>query len=230
MMEEIFQRFVQAEFRADWEENRRVHGDAATAATLVRTEAQRRFDALAQVFMRAAAAPVDAAVAEPLVNLVIDLHTYEQVISGGATTSPSLDPRQRQCRSLSGIPVPASDVVAASLWGQVRRVVVDTAGVVVDMGRKQRLFTGAARSAALLQASRCVVAGCAVSAHRCQVDHLHEWARGGRTDQHNAAVICGRHNRLKSQTAIIVRRDEEGYWHSYRPDGSEISDPIATDG
>jgi hypothetical protein len=230
MMEEIFQRFVQAEFHSDWEENRRVHGDGATASTLLRTEAQRRFDALAQIFMRAATAPADAAAAEPLINLVIDLHTYEQMIAGTTTTAPPTDPRQRHCRSQSGLAVPASDVVAASLWGQIRRVVVDTAGVVVDMGRKQRLFTGPARSAALLQATRCVVAGCAVSAHRCQVDHLHEWAEDGRTDQHNAALICSRHNRLKSQAAITVRRDDEGYWHSYRPDGSEISDPIATDG
>lgn len=29
----------------------------------------------------------------------------------------------------------------------MRRVVIDSAGVVVDMGRKRRLFTGAARDA-----------------------------------------------------------------------------------
>jgi hypothetical protein len=230
MMEEIFQRFVQAEFRTDWEENRRVHGDQATTSTLLRTEAQRRFDALAQIFMRAASAPADAVSAEPLINLVIDLHTYEQMVAGVTATAPPLDPRQRHCRSSSGLAVPASDVVAASMWGQIRRVVVDTAGVVVDMGRKQRLFTGPARSAALMQATRCVVAGCAASAHRCQVDHLQEWAEDGRTDQHNSAVICGRHNRLKSQATIIVHRDDEGYWHSYRPDGIEISDLAVIDG
>lgn len=224
MMEEIFQRFVQAEFLADWEENRRLYGEDATVSTLARTDAQRRFDALARIFARAASTPVGASAAEPLVNLVIDLHTYEQIISGTTSTEAPVDPRKRHCHSLSGIPVPASDVVAASLWGHIRRVVVDSAGVVVDMGRKSRLFTGPARTAVLLQSSRCVVAGCAVSAHRCQIDHMKEWANGGTTDQHNAALVCGRHNRLKSRSMITVSRDEEGYWHSYREDGSEITD------
>jgi hypothetical protein len=53
---------------------------------------------------------------------------------------------------------------------------------------------------------------------------MKEWANGGTTDQHNAALVCGRHNRLKSRSMITVTRDEQGYWHSYREDGSEITD------
>jgi hypothetical protein len=224
MMEEVFQRFVQAEFLSDWEENRRLHGEDATVATLPRSAAQRRFDALAQIFSRAASDRVAGTAAEPLVNLVIDLHTYEQMIAGTLSQDAPLDPRSRPCQSMSGTPVPASDVVAASMWGQIRRVVVDSAGVVVDMGRKRRLFSGPARDAVLLQAHCCVMSGCAVSSRYCQVDHLKEWAAGGTTDQNNAAVICGHHNRLKSQSAITICRDGEGYWHSYRKDGSEITD------
>lgn len=224
MMEEIFQRFVQAEFLSDWEENRRVHGGDATAATLPRTASQRRFDALAQIFTKAASDRVPGTAAEPLVNLVIDLHTYEQMITGTSSADAPLDPRRRPCQSMTGMPVPASDVVAASLWGQIRRVVIDSSGVVVNMGRKSRLFSGPARDAALLQARRCVMSGCAVSSRHCQVDHLKEWAAGGTTDQINAAVICGHHNRLKSLAAISVRRDGQGYWRSYRKDGSEITD------
>jgi hypothetical protein len=224
MMEEVFDRFVQAEFLSDWEQNRRVHGEDATAATLERSASQRRFDALAQIFARAASDRSAGTVAEPLVNLVIDLHTYEQMITGASSVDAPSDPRKRPCQSMSGIPVPASDVVAASLWGQIRRVVVDSSGVVVSMGRKSRLFSGPARDAALLQARRCVMSGCAVRSRHCQVDHLTEWAAGGNTDQINAAIICGHHNRLKSQAAISVRRDSEGYWHSYQKDGSEITD------
>ncbi len=66
-----------------------------------------------------------------------------------------------------------ADVVAAMMWGQVRRVVVDSAGVVINMGRRRRLFTGNARQAILLQSSRCVVAGCATPIRRCQADHMH---------------------------------------------------------
>ena len=51
-------------------------------------------------------------------------------------------------------------------------MVVDSAGVVINMGRRQRLFTGNAREAVLLQSSRCVVAGCATPIRRCEADHL----------------------------------------------------------
>jgi len=88
--------------------------------------------------------------------------------------------------------------MAAMLWGQVRRVVVDSAGVVINMGRRQRLFRGNAREAVLLQSSRCVVAGCATPIRRCEADHLTEWGRHGHTDGPNGAPVCGRHNRLKN--------------------------------
>ena len=107
------------------------------------------------------------------------------------------------------------------IWGQVRRVVVDSAGVVINMGRRRRLFTGNARQAVLLQSSRCVVAGCAAPIRRCQADHLTEWSRHGPTDGPNGAPVCGRHNRLKN-SGYRVHRDQHGFWHTYRPDGTEI--------
>jgi hypothetical protein len=107
------------------------------------------------------------------------------------------------------------------IWGQVRRVVVDSAGVVINMGRRRRLFTGNARQAILLQSSRCVVAGCAAPIRRCEADHLTEWGRHGHTNGPNGAPVCGRHNRLKN-TGYRVHRDDHGFWHTYRPDGTEI--------
>ena len=94
------------------------------------------------------------------------------------------------------------------IWGQVRRVVVDSAGVVINMGRRQRLFRGNARQAILLQSSRCVIAGCATPIRRCEADHLTEWGRHGHTDGPNGAPVCGRHNRLKN-SGYRVHRDDE---------------------
>ncbi|HWM21382.1 MAG TPA: HNH endonuclease signature motif containing protein, partial [Ilumatobacteraceae bacterium] len=127
----------------------------------------------------------------------------------------------RRCETVSGIPIPPSDVVAAMIWGQVRRVVVDSAGVVINMGRRRRLFTGNARQAVLLQSSRCVVNGCAAPIRRCEADHLTEWGRHGHTDGANGAAVCGRHNRLKN-SGYRIHRDQHGFWHTYRPDGTEI--------
>ena len=127
-----------------------------------RSDAQRRFDAMYAIFERAATVEPGAKAAIPLVNFVIDVPTLERPTSTEpATSAVPADPRQRRCETVAGIPVPPNDVIAAMIWGQVRRVVVDSAGVVINMGRRQRLFTGNAREAVLLQSSRCVVAGCA---------------------------------------------------------------------
>jgi hypothetical protein len=219
-MTEIFERFCDAEFTADWDDTLARFGEAACYSLMPRSDAQRRFDAMYAIFERAATTAPDAKGAVPLVNFVIDVPTIERYLAGTGASAPA-DPRQRRSETVSGIPVPHADVMAAMIWGQVRRVVVDSAGVVINMGRRQRLFRGNAREAVLLQSSRCVVAGCAAPIRRCQADHLTEWGRLGPTDGHNGAPVCGRHNRLKN-SGYRVHRDDDGYWHTYRPDGTEI--------
>ncbi len=173
------------------------------------------------IFERAAATDPDATAAVPLVNLMLDVATLKAYLDGSTDIAVPADPRQRRCETTAGTPVPPDDIVAAMIWGQVRRVVVDSAGVVINMGRRRRLFTGNAREAVLLQSSRCVVAGCAAPIHRCQADHLTEWGRHGPTDGTNGAPVCCRHNRLMN-TGYGVHRDQHGFWHTYRPDGTEI--------
>jgi hypothetical protein len=220
-MAEIFERFCDAEFTADWDQTLARFGDNACYSLMPRSDAQRRFDAIYAIFERAAATSPDATPAVPLVNLMLDVPTLERYLAGTGDTAVPADPRKRRCETVSGIPIPPIDIVAAMIWGQVRRVVVDSAGVVINMGWRRRLFTGNARQAILLQSSRCVVAGCAAPIRRCEADHLTEWTRHGHTDGPNGAPMCGRHNRLKN-TGYRVHRDNQGFWHTYRPDGTEI--------
>jgi hypothetical protein len=185
VMTEILERFCDAEFSADWDATVARHGDTACYALMPRSDAQRRFDAMYAIFERAAATAPDATAAVPLVNLVLDVPTLKAYLDGTGETAVPADPRLRRSETTGGIPVPPGDVVAAMMWGQVRRVVVDSAGVVINMGRRRRLFTGNARQAVLLQSSRCVVAGCAAPIRRCQADHLTEWGHHGLTDGAN---------------------------------------------
>ena len=115
-----------------------------------------------------------------------------------------------------------TDAVAAAVVGQIRRVVIDGAGVVINLGRKQRLFIGAARDAVRLLTTGCRYAGCDQPPTRCQVDHIDEWADGGATDTANGAPLCGRHNRFKTRTGYITRRRSDGTWITLRPDGTVI--------
>lgn len=235
-MNEIFERFRQAEFLTDCAAVADTVGPAPTAGQLPRTDTQRRFDALHAIFRAAVTAPVDGHAPEPTINIVIDQATFEDHLDALLTGRPvparsSTDIATRgRCETTAGTLVFPTDVAAAALIGRVRRVVFDAAGTVIDLGRRQRLFTGSARAAAQLQGRRCCYAGCTIDVGRCQIDHTQPWAAGGAgtTDPANGAPMCPRHNRFKNH-GFTTRRDSAGAWRTYRPDGTEIGPPLTAD-
>jgi hypothetical protein len=227
-MAEIFRRFCDAEFHADWDIARDAYGDQACTALLQRTEAQRRFDALHAIFMAAAAAPADARAPEPVVNVVIDHDTFTAYTEHAlGAPPPRFSPAEvdhRRCETIDGTPLDPRDVVAAALHGQVRQAVWDAAGVVTDLGRLQRLFTGV-RRAVQLSGRRCLWPGCGHL--HTQIDHLDEWfAQRGGTSTANGGPLCGRHNRWKSRGYRAIR-GPDGAWRVARPDGTPVDRPRA---
>jgi len=236
-MKAIFDRYCQAEWHTDWAATKQRYGNDATPALMPRTDAQRRFDALHRMFLDAVSTPADAQAPEPVVSIVVDIETFEETITRmfGADFATDLlhrppraerrrcrDPRRRRCETIDGTPLDPYHVVAAALVGQVHRAVFDSASVVIDQGRKQRLFTGAARDAIRLSTNRCLWPGCTLPSGRCHTDHNHEWADGGTTDQANGGPLCHRHNQWKN-LGYTVWRDPNGIWHTHRPDGIEIT-------
>jgi len=187
----------------------------------------------------------------PLTNIVVDHRTMALVLADAGlapTTTLSGDPidpftglpvdttgdlladlvadpdafTHMRCETANGTPLHPHDVLSAVLAGHIRRVVVDAQGVVIDMGRKTRLFTGPAREAAKLLVRRCDHAGCDLPADFCEVDHVTEWVDLGTTDQINAGVDCGHHNREKHRKKLTRRRSVHGQSYTIRPDGSII--------
>ena len=217
-----------------------------------RTAAQRSFDALQTTFEtadQAASAGVEATGSfDSVVNIVTDERTADDVMASAGLTLPNgrqldidefgslsidaivdeftNDPASlldRRCETEAGTPIHPTLLLRALLTGHVRRVVVDSAGVVTDLGRRQRLFTGSAREAAKLLTRTCTHPGCRVSSRFAEVDHVDEWSNGqGATDQHNADVRCGGHNRFKHRQRWRTRRNEHGRTYSIRSDGTIV--------
>jgi len=224
----IFDRFAEAEFRKDVDARSELHGPDAPASLLPRTDAQRRFDALQEIFRRAAASPVGGRAPESVVNILVDQHTHEillarhRLIPFPDDLTPA-DLEHARCETDSGIPVPPEAVFQAMMQGYVRRIVVDPDGVVLDMGRKRRLFTGAARTAVKLMESHCGHPGCTVGSRHADIDHMDEWDRDdGRTDVDNGRVRCSSHNRVKTRLGLIDKRTRGGRLITYRRDGSAM--------
>ena len=227
LMAEVFARYCDAEFALDWETARREKGDGASHADLPRTPGQRHFDAFCKMFEIAGACAPGVRPGEPIVNIHVDEQTLAETIDavadpeGAPTRRGPIDVFARRCETASGVPLAPTEVLAAAIAGQVRRVVRNRDGVTLDFGRRRRLFTGTAREAVLLSERHCVWPGCSVPSSRCQVDHLTEWRHDGTTDVANAVPLCGRHNRFKSH-GYRLQRDDGGQWRTFRPDGTQL--------
>jgi len=245
---EILDRFSEREFQKDLAVRRHaLANDPDAPVPESRTTRQIRFDAVIAMARSAAAHDGVASRAEPLVSVMVDQRTMSWVIAhsglGSATSlaGDSIDPFtglpqpadllddllgdpasfvDRRCQTENGVLLRPVDVLRAALSGHMRRVVLGARSVPVDMGRSVRVFTGAARQAATLLVDTCDHPGCDVPTAWCEVDHSTEWADLGETNQVNAGIECGFHNRDKHRRRRRTRRSVDGRMYTFRADGT----------
>ena len=217
---EIFSWYTDREFDRDWAEAKERLGDGnVDVSKLRRTEAQRRADALLEMARAAAACPPDAKRPLPTVNFLLD-----ESSARAAADNDLVDPlsyRDVTSRTDRGHRVDPNAIIGVSLWAMIRRVVTDSRGVVIDLGRTQRLFSGYAREAVMLLEPTCIWPGCDQPHSWCHADHLTSWSTRGPTNADNGAPLCARHNYLKEQ-GFTVSRDSDGRWHIIAPDGTDL--------
>ncbi len=224
----IFDHFVEREFAADAAERTGLHGPDAPTSLLPRTDAQRRFDAMKALFRAAIADPDAGKPAGIVLNIIADPWTFETALAGhGLAEAPDdlVEPHitERHCETACGLPVLPDDIAHAALTGHVRRVLVESAGVITKAGRLRRLYTGPIRDLAKLMGRRCNHPGCTVPADLADVDHLDEWDRDdGDTDLANSGIRCSTHNRFKHRAGLRVRRDRQGRLFTFRADGTPM--------
>jgi hypothetical protein len=250
----VLKLYEQAQWDADWAWTKAEYGQGAVPGLMPRTVQQRRYDAFIAILRDAVATPAGSTPNEPLVNLMLDDLTFDETITtlfggtncdgtgtgsgcdGDGPTSPTdpnhrrrtsavRDPMRRCSQTTDGHFVPPVDIVLAALRGQIRRVVTDHRGVVLDLGRRRRLFTGANRQAVLLSATRCTHPGCLVAAESSQADHLTAFSHGGHTKTCDAGPACGHHNRWRYTSGATTVLDDQGHWTTRRADGTDIAPP-----
>jgi hypothetical protein len=217
---EIFSWFCEAEWQADWADARNRLGEAAGTADLGRTEPQRRADALLAMARAAASTPPDAQPPRPTANVLIDHESFEAHLRG-ETPDPATY-RSVVVRTQTGRRLHPDDAVNAALIGHIRRVVYDSSGTVIDLGRRSRLFRGSSRDAVMLLFTSCVWIGCDRPVAWCDADHSLGWKAHGATVPRNGGPLCGGHNHLKER-GFRVFRDDDGDWHVIDPDGNGIT-------
>jgi len=227
--DQILSRLADTQRLADIESSKAEYGDD-WRQHLPRTTAQLRYDAFMILIRRGAVAP-EGRSSDVVVNVVVDQKSFERQLAElvGAGPAPVI-PQEiadaiiagtRFSRTTNGVFVNHAEVAAEALTARIRRIIVESPSVVIDVGRTQRLFTGSPRLAAIVQSTRCYWHGCARPATQCQVDHLTPYRSGGATNPANGRAACGGHN-LKKEQGYVTHLDRDGAVAITRPDGSTV--------
>ena len=219
---EILRGYAEAAFHHDWAAAERVHGPETSLDKLARSHNQRMADALCQMAEDAINSASQSVQVKRVHNIVWTAETYEELLRRWVDAPARLlDPDRYTISDLDGHPLVASTAFADSLVQSLRRVVQNAAGVTINMGRRQRLFTGLARLGVELSTTECYWPGCHVPTSRCQIDHLASWCRAGPTGQANGGPACRRHNRVKERGYTVTRLDD-GSIHITTPTGEIV--------
>lgn len=141
-------------------------------------------------------------------STVIVTMTSEQVLGAAAVAELQQQIVQATGESLSFAPsvgAAACDTGHQHSTAEARRLacnagilplVLGGASVPLDLGRQERFFSGAQRTALAALYDECAADGCDRPYAWAELHHLEPWSRGGATDLDLAVPLCGHHHRL----------------------------------
>jgi hypothetical protein len=115
----------------------------------------------------------------------------------GGLKAAQLDTGQKISASLARKMACEAGIIPAVLGGP---------SVVLDLGRKRRLFSEYQRIAKALTQKTCCVDGCDRPPGMLHAHHAIEWAKGGRTDLANIVLICPFHHTRAHRDTTPHRR------------------------
>ncbi len=112
------------------------------------------------------------------------------------------------CGRIGNTPCTADEVTdliarAALESSTIRRLVTDSAGCILDAGRRHYLASDVQKLVLRLRDQHCRFPGCNRPAERCEIDHATPYDAGGHTDMCNLGPLCKFHHEMKTS----------GYWH-----------------
>ena len=201
-----------------------------------RSAGQRRADGLFELARASADHGLLPAIGgqRPHLDVVVPLATLTETSSSTKSNSPRRGPRDwgrylsatgalTMTAALPGVPgvLPHAPGGPATLShdalqrlacdAQVARVVVDGAGIPLQLGRSVRLFTAAQRKALALRDGGCRFPGCHRPPAYTDAHHWVSWTAGGPSDLINGLLLCRYHH-----NAV-----HEGGW-SIQPDNPDL--------
>ncbi len=117
------------------------------------------------------------------------------------------------------ISITAAQMIAcSSTWSWMLH---DSAGQLLDVGRRRRRPTSALRrSARERDKCRCRFPGC--ESRRVDLHHIQYWSNGGRTKLTNLVSLCKYHHMLVHERGYLIAAARDGTFAFYRSNGTAI--------
>lgn len=145
----------------------------------------------------------------PHVNVVM---TYEQFVGGLGGSYVG-----------SGDPVSRVEAETLRCDGHLHRVLVDSAGAILDYGRQTRQWRRDIYNAIALRDGGCRFDGCDLPPERCQVHHVDEWiADEGETTFWDGVMHCDGHHDLIHRRGLHLKLLTDGTLETTWPDGRVV--------
>ena len=118
------------------------------------------------------------------VSVVIDLHTLRSGLHEHSFVRTGHDAE-----------LPLETIRRMACEAEIIPVVLNSKGVVIDIGRASRLATRYQRKAIEAMYSHCAIPDCKVPIAQCQPHHIAYWRDDGPTDMNNLVPLCPHHHR-----------------------------------
>ena len=192
-------------------------GEAAPDGRVV-SASERKAAALVEMARRSLANEPTAP-PQPLVMVLVDLETLAAKTGHG---------NEQGAEIVGGGPIGAESARRLACDAEVARILTNSEGAILDLGRSTRVPNRDMRRALVLRDKGCVIPGCDQPHHWCQAHHLLPWINGGSTDLCNLCLVCLRHHHLIHEGGFGLARGPTGELIFTRPDGSVIDpNPLA---
>ncbi|MFM1839110.1 MAG: hypothetical protein RIS37_376, partial [Actinomycetota bacterium] len=118
------------------------------------------------------------------VSVVIDLHTLRSGLHEHSIV-----------RTGHEAELPLETIRRMACEAEIIPVVLNSKGVVIDIGRASRLATRYQRKAIEAMYSHCAIPDCKVPIAQCQPHHIAYWRDEGPTNMNNLVPLCPQHHR-----------------------------------
>lgn len=121
-----------------------------------------------------------------------------------------------------GIPIGDTGRYACLCDPVFHPIVMNTRGIVTDLGRAQRLASDAQRKAMAHRDGGCVFPGCDAPPEWTDAHHTWHWEKGGLTDLALLASLCRHHHMVTHRAGWTMQATEDQWFYWTTPKGRTI--------